>query len=73
MFSARLGREMSKLTLGLILALSGLGTTVYVAAPAWGAVPEAVVRAPEIDPASAVGALTLLLGGVTVLRSRAKR
>jgi hypothetical protein len=69
MFSARLGREMSK----LILALSGLVTTVYVAAPAWGAVPAAVVRAPEIDPASAVGALTLLLGCVAVLRGRAKQ
>jgi hypothetical protein len=65
---------MNKLILGLILALSGLGTTVYVAAPAWGAVPPtAVARAPEIDPASAVGALTLLLGGIAVLRSRAKR
>ncbi len=26
--------------------------------------------APEIDPASAISALTLLVGGVTVLRSR---
>jgi hypothetical protein len=29
-----------------------------------------VVKAPEIDPASAASALTLLLGGVMVLRSR---
>jgi hypothetical protein len=64
---------MNKLILGLILALTGLGMTVYVAAPSWGAVPPTVVRAPEIDPASAVGALTLLLGSVAVLRSRAKR
>jgi hypothetical protein len=28
------------------------------------------VRAPEINPASAASALTLLLGGLTVLRSR---
>jgi hypothetical protein len=28
------------------------------------------VRAPEINPASAGAALTLLLGGLTVLRSR---
>ena len=31
----------------------------------------AVVRAPEIDPASMASALTLLLGGVMVMRSRA--
>jgi len=29
--------------------------------------------APEIDPSSAISALTLLLGGVTVLRARAKK
>jgi hypothetical protein len=28
------------------------------------------MTAPEIDPSSAITALTLLLGGVTVLRSR---
>jgi hypothetical protein len=31
------------------------------------------VTAPEIDPASAGSALTLLLGGLTVLRSRMAR
>jgi len=30
-------------------------------------------NAPEIDPASASSALTLLLGGLTVLRSRSSR
>jgi len=29
--------------------------------------------APEIDPASAISALTLLVGGVTVLRSRIRK
>jgi hypothetical protein len=31
---------------------------------------EDVVRAPEIDPASAMAALTLLAGGLAVLRGR---
>jgi hypothetical protein len=31
-----------------------------------------VVRAPEIDPAPAAGGLTLLLGGIAVLRGRRK-
>jgi hypothetical protein len=66
--------RMSKMIRGLILAFSGFGTTLCVAASAWGAVaPTAVTRAPEIDPASAVGAITLLLGGVAVMRSRARR
>ncbi len=30
-------------------------------------------NAPEIDPASAITALTLLVGGITVLRSRINR
>jgi hypothetical protein len=63
---------MRKLIVGLILALSGLSATVYADEGSWGEYPR-VFRAPEIDPASAVGALTLLLGGVAVLRSRAKR
>lgn len=32
-----------------------------------------VVKAPEIDPASTASALTLLLGGVMVMRSRATK
>jgi hypothetical protein len=32
--------------------------------------PPTTVTAPEIDPASAASAVTLLLGGLTVLRSR---
>jgi hypothetical protein len=31
------------------------------------------MNAPEIDPASAISALTLLVGGMTVLRSRIKK
>jgi hypothetical protein len=63
---------MSKLVRGLIQAFLGLSATLCVAASSWAAVPPTTV-APEIDPASAVGALTLLLGSVAVLRSRAKR
>jgi hypothetical protein len=32
--------------------------------------PHSVVKAPEIDPASAVAGLTLLLGGLAVLSAR---
>jgi hypothetical protein len=35
-------------------------------------VASATVQAPEIDPGSAVSALTLLMGGLTVLRGRSK-
>jgi hypothetical protein len=31
------------------------------------------LRAPEIDPASAVAAMTLLLGGIAVMRGRKKK
>ncbi|HEY2781893.1 MAG TPA: hypothetical protein VGI90_14015 [Steroidobacteraceae bacterium] len=69
---------MLKLIAALILSLSGIGTVVYIAPPStWGGSGgnggsgnETSVMAPEIDPSSAVAALTLLLGGVTVLRSR---
>jgi hypothetical protein len=36
------------------------------------ATPRSAVAAPEIDPASAASGLTLLLGGIAVLRSRRK-
>jgi hypothetical protein len=36
------------------------------------AAPPSAVAAPEIDPASAASGLTLLLGGIAVLRSRRK-
>jgi hypothetical protein len=74
---------MTKLLAALILALSGVVTIAYVAPPStWqGGDGEhghkgggGSVMAPEIDPSSAIGALTLLLGSVIVLRSRlAKR
>lgn len=67
---------MIKLIAALILAFTGVATAVYVAPPSWGGSgsggsgPGTHVNAPEIDPSSAITALTLLLGGVTVLRSR---
>ncbi len=67
---------MIKLIAALILSLSGVVTVVYVAPrSSWGAGDGGPGRgnhmtAPEIDPSSAMAALTLLLGGVTVLRSR---
>jgi hypothetical protein len=70
---------MSKLILALILSLSGVSTVVYLAPPSfWGGPGHGghgggPVAAPEMDPASAATALTLLLGGVTVLRARKSR
>jgi hypothetical protein len=65
-----------------ILALSaGVASTAF-AAPQWTAAarygtqsgPSRVVSAPEIDPASALSGLTLLLGGLAVVRgSRSKK
>jgi hypothetical protein len=40
--------------------------------PNWGPLPP-VHRAPEIDPAGAMAGLTLLAGGLAVLRSRRSR
>jgi hypothetical protein len=66
---------MFKLLAALILSLSSIVTVVVVAPPSsWGGdhggSKGGSFKAPEIDPASAVSALTLLLGGVAVLRSR---
>jgi hypothetical protein len=68
---------MSKLIATLILSLWGVTITiVYFSPPGFfsglgghGA-GSTSMSAPEIDPSSAVAALTLLLGGVMVLRSR---
>jgi hypothetical protein len=68
---------MIKLIAALILSLSGVVSVVYFAPrSSWGAGGNGApghgnhMTAPEIDPSSAITALTLLLGGVTVLRSR---
>jgi hypothetical protein len=67
---------MFKLAAALILSLSSVATVVYVAPSSFwqggghdghGGHSHA---APEIDASSAMGALTLLLGSVVVLRSR---
>lgn len=70
---------MIKLIAALILAFSGVATAVYLAPPSWGGYGHGGpgsgthISAPEIDPSSAITALTLLLGGVTVLRSRVSK
>ena len=70
---------MFKLLAGLILSLSGVVTVVYIAPSSYwhgwdgdhhGS--RGTLHAPEIDPASAASALTLLMGGVLVLRSRSR-
>jgi hypothetical protein len=70
---------MTKLFAALILSVCGL--TVAVAATpnfrssqeGWDRGNSRSFAAPEIDPSSALTALTMLLGGVTVLRSRIAR
>jgi len=51
---------MSKLLFGAIF-LTLAGVTVAIAGPS---------AAPEIDPSSAISAVTLLLGGLVVVRGR---
>jgi hypothetical protein len=65
---------MTKLLIALILSLSGVISIAVYAPPSWGghggSGGPGHMTAPEIDPSSAIAALTLLLGSVTVLRSR---
>jgi hypothetical protein len=70
-------REMNKLIAVLILSLSSMATVVYAEHGDdrgdhgdRGDHRGHSFAAPEIDPSSAIGALTLLLGSVVVLRSR---
>jgi hypothetical protein len=69
-------QKMIKLIAALLLSLSSVLTIVYVSPPSFwqggdrGAPTSGFFRAPEINSTSAVGALTLLLGSVVVLRSR---
>jgi hypothetical protein len=67
--------EMLKLIAALILSLSSVGTVAYLAPPSfWHGDPDHhhgnSFAAPEMDASSAMGALTLLVGSVLVLRSR---
>jgi hypothetical protein len=78
---------MSKLLATLLLTLSGLTVTgAYFAPPSyWGGGwtgggtsggtggSSGQFAAPEIDPSSAVSALTLLVGGLVVLRGRFRK
>jgi len=53
-----------------VMMLSALGTAVSFASVQGPSSDSAQFAAPEIDPSSAVSGLTLLLGGLTVLRGR---
>ena len=69
---------MLKIIIGILLSL-GLGGAITVAVehdlfghpPHTG--PGHAMAAPEIDPASAMSGLTLLLGGLAVLRGRSSK
>jgi len=61
----------SKIFWGLCVGL--LGALATGLASANDVTPLLTVKAPEIDPASATSALTLLFGGLAVLRGRLRR
>lgn len=69
-----MGGRMLKLVATLALTL-GMAGSAYAwwwdppPPPNWGPLPP-VHRAPEIDPAGAIAGLTLLAGGLAVLRNR---
>lgn len=56
--------RLARKACGLAILLSGLGSLAWAAAPG---------SAPEIDPGSIAGALTLLSGGVLLLTDRRRR
>ena len=65
---------MLKLAATLALTL-GMTTAAYAdwtppPPPSWWGAPPWIHKAPEIDPAGAVAGLTLLAGGLAVLRGR---
>ena len=62
---------MQKLAAALVLILGMVSSTSALADDDWWRWPPTPVhRAPEIDPAGAIAGLTLLAGGLAVLRSR---
>jgi hypothetical protein len=65
---------MNKLAAVLLLSISAISVAAADGRRDhdwdWGGGKGNHFNAPEIDPGSAISALTLLLGGVTVLRSR---
>lgn len=50
-----------------------IGLTLILIGSASFAIAGAIITVPEIDPATAVGALALLSGGLLVLRARRKK
>ncbi|HEX3911868.1 MAG TPA: hypothetical protein VHW71_00060 [Steroidobacteraceae bacterium] len=78
-----LRREMTKSIATTILSAAALAASVCVFSPTAIAAertgpgpisgPGLRAEAPEIAPSSAIAALTLLAGGLTVLRSRVKK
>ena len=59
---------MSRILLGALLAVMAGITLSYAGGPCATAI--GCVSAPEIDPGSAMAALTLLFGGFAALRAR---
>jgi len=55
---------MIRKVIGILVLTLGAATTAYAVA---------IAPAPEIDPATAMSGLTLLLGGLAVVRGRVKK
>jgi hypothetical protein len=64
---------MLKIILGIILSLGLGGLLAFEYAPGHHTTPGHSTAAPEIDPAGAMSAFTLLAGGLAVLRGRRLR
>ena len=64
---------MLKIILGIILSLGMGGLLAFEYDHTHHTPPGHSVAAPEIDPAGAMSALTLLAGGLAVLRGRRSR
>jgi hypothetical protein len=76
MFKASQEKTMSKAAskaIGILALSLCLGTAAHASSPAPRVINNSsppATAAPEIDPASALGGLTLLLGGLAVVRGR---
>ena len=65
-------KKMQKLAAALVLIL-GMASSGSALADDWWWPPTPVHRAPEIDPAGAIAGLTLLAGGLALVRGRRGR
>jgi hypothetical protein len=67
--------SLAMVFVGLMVVTGTASALVVIEGPPhfWGPPPHFPIAAPEIDPASAFAGLTLLAGGLAVLRGRRSR